>query len=151
MKIKILMSVLALATLSCKQSEDTGTLKELTAQIEELQAENKVLKDSLSDHQEQFLRSQILLGISDDCVLTVGKKNKVAMIFHPYGSTMPQYDIYKLENGKEIKIGSNTKTRFDYDFIPKSIEDNELKMKVKLKYNNQTIEYPAAVTFKVKK
>ncbi len=151
MKIKILMSVLALATLSCKQPEDTGTLKELTTQIEELQAENKVLKDSLSDHQEQFLRSQILLGISDDCVLTVGKKNKVAMIFHPYGLTIPQYDIYKLENGKEIKIGSNTKTRFDYDFTPKSVEDNELRLKVKLKYKDKIIEYPAGMIFKVKK
>lgn len=149
MKIKILMSVLALATLSCKQS-DTGASKELTTQIEELKAENKILKDSLSDHQEQFLRSQILLGISDDCILTAGKKNKVAMIFQPYGLTMPQYDIYKLEDGKEIKIGSNTKTRFDYDFTPKSIEDNVLKMKVKLKYNNQIIEYPATVNFKVK-
>ena len=149
MKIKILMSVLALATLSCKQS-DTGASKELTTQIEELKAENKILKDSLSDYQEQFLRSQILLGISDDCILTAGKKNKVAMIFQPYGLTMPQYDFYKLEDGKEIKIGSNTKTRFDYDFTPKSIEDNVLKMKVKLKYNNQIIEYPATVNFKVK-
>jgi len=130
MKIKILMSVSALAVLSCKQSDDTGTLKELA--IEKLQAENKVLKDSLSDYQEQFLKSQILLGISDDCILTVGKKNKVAMIFHPYGLTMPQYDIYKLENGKEIKIGSNTRTRFDYHFTPKSVEDNELHLKVKL-------------------
>ena len=149
MKIKILMSVLALATLSCKQS-DTGASKELTTQIEELKAENKVLKDSLSDYQEQFLRSQILLGISDDCILTAGKKNKVAMFFQSYGLTMPQYDIYKLEDGKEIKIGSNTKTRFDYDFTPKSNEDNVLKMKVKLKYNNQIIEYPATVNFKVK-
>lgn len=149
MKIKILMSVLALATLSCKQS-DSGASKELTTQIEELKAENKILKDSLSDHQEQFLRSQILLGISDDCILTAGKKNKVAMFFQPYGLTMPQYDIYKVEDGKEIKIGSNTKTRFDYDFTPKSIEDNVLKMKVKLEYNNQIIEYPATVNFKVK-
>ena len=149
MKIKILICFLALATLSCKQS-DTGASKELTTQIEELKAENKVLKDSLSDYQEQFLRSQILLGISDDCILTAGKKNKVAMIFQPYGLTIPQYDIYKLEDGKEIKIGRNTKTRFDYDFTPKSIEDNVLKMKVKLKYNNQIIEYPATVNFKVK-
>lgn len=151
MKVKIIIGLFAMASLGCAQKEDTVMMKKLTTQIETLQIENKVLRDSLSNHQEQFLRSQILLGISDDCVLTVGQKNKIAMIFQPYGLTMPQYDIYKLEEGKEVKIGSNTKTGFDYDFIPKSIEDKELKMKVKLKYNNQIIEYPATVNFKVKK
>jgi len=140
-----------LATLSCKNADNSAETKSLLNKIEKLEAANKTLRDSLSNYEEEFLYSQILLGISEDCVLTVGKKNRVAMMFHTYKREIPAYDIYKIEGGKEIKVGSNNKTDFDYDFTPKSIEDNELHLKVKLKYKNKVIEIPAGVMFDVKK
>jgi len=151
MKIKILICLILFSTLSCKNTDESITVKKLSAQIDKLEATNKTLRDSLSNYEEEFLYSQILLGISDDCVLTVGKKNRVAMMFHTYKRELPVYDIYKIERGKEIKIGSNNNTDFNYDFTPKSIEDNELHLKVKLKYKNKVIEIPANVNFYVKK
>ena len=151
MKVKFLICLILLATLSCKNTDESITVKKLSAQIDKLEAANKTLKDSLSNYEEEFLFSQMLLGISDDCVLTVGKKNRVAMMFHTYKREIPTYDIYKIEGGKEIKVGSNNKTDFNYDFTPKSLEDNELHLKVKLKYKNKIIEIPADVNFDVKK
>ncbi|MCY1230776.1 hypothetical protein D9M72_432020 [compost metagenome] len=72
------------------------------------------------------------------------------MLFQTFDKKLPKYDIYKLEGDKQIKIGSNTSTRFDYNFTPKSIDDKELKLLVKIPYNKKTIEIPGLMIFDVK-
>ena len=71
--------------LSCnKSAENSLEVKNLLTKISTLEAQNKILKDSLQRNEEEFLYSQILLGISDDAVLKVGKKNNIVMLFQTY-------------------------------------------------------------------
>ena len=62
---------------------------------------------------------------------------------------MPQYEIFKVDGLKETKIGSSNKTGFDYVFIPKSVEDNKINLKVKIPLENDTIEIPAEMILQV--
>lgn len=152
MKPTLLLSLILLTTFSCKQAnEKINDGRALSRQIASLKAENKALKESLESCKLSFLMGQNLLGISDECEIEVGKRNRINMQFFTAGVELPEYDIYKVEGKNETKIGSNTKTKFVYHFTPKSADDNYLNLKVKLNYNGRIIEYPAGMYFKVKK
>jgi len=145
--------ILFLTTIGCKNPDTISETKEmnrLSRKISELQRQNKILRDSLSEYEGNFLYSQILIGVPDKPFLKVGKNNNIVMLFQTFDKKLPKYDIYKIEGDKQIKIGSNTSTRFDYNFTPKSIEDKELKLLVKIPYNKKTIEIPGLMIFDVK-
>ena len=114
----------------------------LNAKITDLEKQNKQLKDSISKTEETLLMSQILIGVPDEQVLTVGKENNIVMLLQTFNVELPKYEIYKIENGKEIKIGENNQTRFDYKFIPKSINDNEIELLIKVPYKGRVLEIP---------
>jgi hypothetical protein len=142
----IFLILIVMLLISCNNSDENKSREvELKKQISDLKNQNKILKDSLDDYEENFLRSQILIGIPDDIVLTVGKKNNVVMLFQTFNVKIPKYEIFKIEGEKRIKIGTNNKTRFDYEFIPKSIDDNKIDLIVKIPFNNETIEIPAGL------
>lgn len=69
------------------------------------------------------------------------------MLLKTYDKALPKYEIYRVENGKEIKIGENNKTRFDFDFIPKSVKDNSPEIFITFKYNGKTL---VSCTFNVR-
>jgi hypothetical protein len=121
----------------------------LLTKISTLEAQNKILKDSLQRNEEEFLYSQILLGISDDAVLKVGKKNNIVMLFQTYGRKLPKYEIYRIEDGKEFKVGENDGTRFNYEFIPKSINDNSPEFSIKIPYKGKIITIPGKLMLEV--
>jgi hypothetical protein len=104
----------------------------------------------LSRYEAEFLYSQILIGVPDEKEIKVGRKNKIVMLFQTFNKELPKYEIYKVENGKKIKVGENNQTRFNYDFIPKSTKDNEVDLLVKLPYKGKIIEIPAGISFDVK-
>ena len=95
---------------------------------------------------KNFLYSQILIGVPEYHSQKVGKKNKVTILFHSYNVEIPNYEIFKLEDGKRIKVGSNNRTSFDYDFIPKSLDDNNLDLIVTIPFKNQTFDIPVSMT-----
>lgn len=136
--------------LSCtKSTENPQELENLLNKISTLEEQNKMLKDSLQRNEEEFLYSQILLGISDDAVLKVGKKNNIVMLFQTYGRKLPKYEIYRIEGNKEIKVGENDGTRFNYEFQPKSIHDNSPEFSIKIPYDGKIITIPGKLLLDV--
>jgi hypothetical protein len=138
--------------LSCnKPPENKKDLQNLIAKVSMLEEQNQKLKDSLSKSEAEFLYSQILIGISDSKTLKVGKKNNVVMLLQTFNKKLPKYEIYRIEDGKEVKVGENDGTRFDYEFIPKSVEDNSPEFLIKLPFNGQTIKIKAKLILDVEK
>lgn len=137
-------------TLSCNQStENPQELENLLNKISTLETQNKILKDSLKRSENDFLSSQVLLGISDGAVLKVGKKNNIVMLFHTIGRKIPKYEIFRVEDGREVKVGANDGTKFNYEFIPKSIEDNSPQFLVKIPYDGEIIRIQAQLLLDV--
>jgi len=149
MKNCTLIGILFLLTIGCNKPNNQK-LHDLTDENKKLRNEIEVLKDSLSDFEEDFLHSQILIGVADETVLKVGKKNNVVMLFQTYNRKLPDYEIYKIEDNKKIKVGSDNKTRFNINFTPKSLQDKTLKLEVKMRYKDKTINIPAEVYFDLK-
>lgn len=138
---------------SCTNSKNGDSSKEyqeLLSEKNKLINENKKLIDSIHEIEKEFLYSQILIGVPDESILKAGKENNIAMIFQTHLKKIPEYQIFRIEGNKKIKIGSNNQTRFDYKFIPKSKEDNELELLVKMPYDGKVIEIPAKMYFDIK-
>jgi hypothetical protein len=149
---KILIITICIITLSCNKSQEKPIeLESLITKISILEEQNKKLEDSLSKIEEEFLFSQILLGISDKQTLKVGEKNNIVMLLQTFNRKLPKYEIFRIENGKEIKVGEDDGTRFDYEFIPKSIDDNSPEFLLKIPYNGKIIKIPGKLILNVKK
>lgn len=138
--------------MSCnKSAENTKEVENLLGKISKLEEQNKKLKDSLYKSEAEFLYSQILIGISDNQTLKVGRKNNIVMLLQTYNRKLPKYEIYRIEDGKEIKVGENNRTRFDYEFTPKSVKDNSPEFLIKLPYNRNIIKIPGKLILNVEK
>lgn len=149
---RLLLTISFFFILSCtKTAENHQEIESLQNRISILEKENKNLKDSLSKSEEAFLYSQILIGIPERHTQKVGKKNKIVMLFQTYDKTLPKYEIYRVEDGKEIKIGENNKTRFDFEFTPKSVEDNSPEIFITFKYNGKILKFPGKLMLDVEK
>jgi|GEM_PF-1063641 len=149
---KLLIATICIIALSCnKSAEKPKEFENLLTKISSLENQNKKLKDSLSKSEAEFLYSQILIGISDKQTLKVGQKNNIVMLLQTYNRKLPKYEIYRIIDNKEIKVGENDETRFDYEFIPESIEDNSPEFLIKLPYNGKTIQIPGKLILDVEK
>ena len=136
--------------LSCNKSiENSQEVENLLNRISQLEAQNKMLQDSIERNEQEFLTSQILIGISDNPILKVGKKNNIVMLLQTFGRKLPKYEIFKMDDGKEIKVGENNGTRFNYEFIPTSIRDNSPELLVKVPYNGKIITIPSKLFLNV--
>lgn len=132
---------------SCNDYNNSEELEALDLKVSKLQEENRKLKYLISGYEENELRYQSLVGITDGTI-KVGKKNRIVFLFHSF-TEMPKYEIFKLEGEKEVKIGTNNKTSFDYQFTPKSVSDNNLKVKVKIPYKKEVFEVFGEMNLKV--
>jgi len=72
------------------------------------------------------------------------------MLFQTYNVEIPEYEIFEIEDGKRKKVGTCNLTKFNYEFIPKSINDNSINLVVKIPFNNKTFEIPATMTVQLK-
>ncbi|SFQ73011.1 hypothetical protein [Flavobacterium akiainvivens] len=146
----ILFAILLISLAGCGDDRhDAADIESLKKQNAELLKQNKILNDSLSLYEQRFVMSQILIGIPDAQIAKVGKENNIKVVFHPYAMEMPKYDIYEVKGKDEIKVGSSNKTMFEYKFIPKSLKDNEVNLKVKIPFGGRIIETPASMILKV--
>ena len=149
---KLLITTIFIILLSCnKPAENIQEIESLRKKISVLEVQNRKLKDLLSKSEEDFLKSLLLIGIPEQPILKAGRKSRIVMLLQTYDRTLPQYEIYRVENGKEIKIGENNKTRFDFEFTPKSTEDYQPELFIKLQYNGKTFKFPAKLILIVKK
>ena len=149
---KITFIIICITLFSCNNSKQSSKEeKALLDKILQLENENKSLKDSISKSERDFLNSQILIGVPDIGTIKVGKKNNIVMLFQTFGKKIPKYEIYKVEGNKEIKIGENNQTRFNYEFIPESTKDNKMHLLVKIPFEGKIIKIHNSMLFNVKK
>lgn len=147
---KLLIITVSFLVLSCNNStENSREVENLLTRISTLEAQNKVLKDSLETNEEEFLTSQMLIGIPDKPTIKVGEENNIVMLLYTYGRKLPKYEIYRKEEGKEIKVGENDGTKFNYKFIPKSITDNKPAFLLKVPYNGKIITMQCQLALEV--
>lgn len=139
MKHPAIILLIGLTIISC-QKPNTVETESLKAEIVKLKTENKQLKISLSQLEEKNVVHRMLVGIPDG-KMEVGKKNRIVFLLHDF-TEIPKFDIYKVDGSKETKVGSNKLTSFDYEFNPKSKEDKNLKLKVKIPYKGKVFEIP---------
>jgi hypothetical protein len=148
----LLITTICILLLSCnKPAENTQTIDNLQKRVSVLEKQNRKLKDSLSKNEAEFLYSQILIGIPYKYKQKVGKKNKIAMLLQTFEKKLPKYEIFRVINGKEIKVAESDQTRFDYEFIPKSVEDNRPDFLIKIPYNGKIIKIPGGLILDVEK
>ncbi|MBB4801225.1 hypothetical protein HNP37_001264 [Flavobacterium nitrogenifigens] len=149
---KAIFIIICFTLLSCNNSNHSSNKeKALLDKISQLENENKKLKDSLSKNERDFINSQMLIGVPDVESFKVGKKNNITFLFYTLDKKLPQYEIYKVENKKEIKIGENNQTKFNYEFIPKSIDDSKLHILVKIPYEGKVTTMQNSISLNVKK
>ena len=61
----------------------------------------------------------------------VGEKNKITFLLHSF-KELPKYDVYKVEDEKDVKISSENFSKFDYEYLPKSNSDNKVSLKIRI-------------------
>src|SRR5690554_7448698 len=149
MKKSILLLVITILIISCNKQE-SAEIENFKNQISDLENQNKKLRDSLDQIEERFLLSQIVIAIPDDEFLTVGKENNIPLLFQTYNTELPAYDVFVIENDKQIRIGSGDNTRFDFKYTPKSLTDNKVEGLIKMPYKDEVFEFPVGFWFRVK-
>ncbi|MBF6640315.1 hypothetical protein IVB69_02360 [Flavobacterium sp. J49] len=148
---RLLLTTSFLFILSCnKTAENHQEIENLQNRISILEEENKKLQDSLSKSEKDFLWRQ-LIGIPESRKQKVGKKNNIVMLLHEFDKKLPKYEIFRIIDGKEIKVGENDGTRFDYEFIPTSTKDNSPKFLIKMRHKGKIIEIPGELRLEVEK
>ena len=136
---------------SCtKTVENHQEIENLQNRISILEEENKKLKDSISQSEKDIL-FRYLIGIPETHKQKVGKKNKIFMLLHEFDRKLPKYEIFRVIDGKKIKVGENDKTKFEYEFTPTSTEDNSPEFLVKLPHKGRFIEIPGKLILDVEK
>ena len=149
---KLLIIIVSVLTLSCdKQTENPQELEKLITRISTLEAQNKILKDSVSSIDEEFLNSLRLLGFADNPIIKVGERTNVVMLLQSYNQKIPKYEIFKIDGDKEIKIGENDGTIFNIDFIPRSVEEDSSKILLKIPHKGKINTVKGVLKFVVRK
>ena len=149
---KLTIAIIYILAISCtNSSEKSNEVEDLLEKISILEKQNNMLKDSISKSERVYLNSIFLIGIPYKQTFKIGQKDSISMLFQPSFKKLPKYEIYRIEDKKEIKIGENNSSEFNLDFTPKSIEDNKLNLLVKMPNEGNEIIYKCEVTLDVKK
>ena len=109
----ILILVLIVA---CNTKKNDG----LKNKISELEKQNAELKDSITTLNYKKISNSITIGIRDDSILKVGRREKIKFIFH-YPEKLFSYNVYTTDSiGSPDKLIKEnlTKNEFEYEFIP---------------------------------
>ena len=115
-------------TVSCNKSISES--EKIKLELQTLQKENNLLKDSISKIIEESWNDKMLVGVPDG-KLKVGKNNKIYFFLYD-SKELEDYDVYKIENKKEIKIRTEKFGEFTIEFIPKSEFENKVSLKIKI-------------------
>ena len=130
MKNRTIISVLLFLVFTISFNNSNSELKKIDAQLKKLQNENLILKDSLSKLKEVDWEYRMLVGIPNG-KFKVGEKNKITFLLHSF-KELPKYDVYKVEDEKDVKISSENFSKFDYEYLPKSNSDNKVSLKIRI-------------------
>ena len=124
----IIVVLFVIFTVSCNKSISES--EKIKLELQTLQKENNLLKDSISKIIKESWNDKMLVGVPDG-KLKVGKKNKIYFFLYD-SKELEDYDVYKIENKKEIKIRTEKFGEFTIEFIPKSEFENKVSLKIKI-------------------
>lgn len=101
--------------------------------IKKLEEENKILKAQIiKQKNEQTINSQIIL-LPESIKFKKNNKNKITLFFSEI-QKYPDFDLYlandKFEYDRKDKITYKkiTENKFEFDYIPKTLNDNNLNI-----------------------
>ena len=139
----ILTSVsLIILVMSCENKK----VHELEAKINELKEFNTKLTDSIHKMKIEKLTSLLLVGIPKNNKLIPGKPIEYNFVFHSI-QDLPPFNVYVFNDKKENKIiyEDYKKSRFTYNFIPETKEDQSFNLKAFFSLGTSVIEIPALI------
>ena len=149
---KLIIITTCILLISCnKRLKKSKEIENLLERISLLEKQNNKLKDSISQSERDHLNSTFLIGIPYNQILKVGKKDSINMLLHSSLKKIPKYEIYRIEDKKEVKIGENDKSKFTFDFTPKSVKDNNPKLLLKIPSEGNIIKIQCELMLKVEK
>lgn len=149
---KVIITVICSLFISCTfKSEQTEKIENLLDSISRIKRENSMLMDSILKIERENLYDTHLYSNAYSKTLKVGKKDSITMLFQPTSDRLPKYEIFKIVDKKEIKVGENNKSKFNIEYTPKSIKDNKLHILVKMPFDGEEIKFQCQVTFDVEK
>ena len=149
---KLIIITTCILLISCnKRLEKSKEIENLLERISLLEKQNNKLKDSISQSERDYLNSTFLIGIPYNQILKVGKKDSINMLLHSSLKKIPKYEIYRIEDKKEVKIGENDNSKFTFDFTPKSVKDNNPKLLLKIPSEGNIIKIQCELMLKVEK
>jgi hypothetical protein len=123
----LILSIFALV--SC----ETGKVKDLENKIAQLETSNRILKDSIKQIEYNKVSSSYLINIPQQATLKVNEPNKFSVIFFQ-DVNFPKYDVYEIitdatgQKHRRLIQKGNTKSKFIYEFTPKSKTDNKIEL-----------------------
>jgi hypothetical protein len=98
-----------------------------------------------------YLNATFLIGIPNNHILKVGKKDCIDILLHSSLKKTPKYETYRIEDKNEVKIGENDDSEFTFYFTPKSVKDNNPKLLIKIPSEGNTIKIQCELILKVEK
>lgn len=149
---KVIITAICALFISCTfKSEQSEEIENLLDSISRIKKENSMLMDSILKIERENMYATHLRSNAYSKTLKVGKKDSIAIFFQPTSDKLPKYEIFKIIDKKEIKVGENNKSKFNVDYTPKSIKDNKLHVVVKMPFDGEEIKFQCQVKFNVVK
>lgn len=145
MKNTLFLIIIGILLTSCENKKIT----ELNTKILELKKQNKILSDSLSKHDYSNLINSELLGIPHNDNLVPNQENKFTFFF-TQDKTLPKYNLYQIVKSgdtekRKLILENHDKSRFDFNFIPKTKDESEFDLRAIFDLDSVTIEINAGI------
>ena len=123
-----LFAIILILTTSCENHK----IIELNNRINELENLNAKLTDSLNRNEYLKVISSELIGIPQKNILIPNEPNKFTFLL-PSNQKFPEYNVYRItkngnEEKRELLYESYKESRFEFNFIPKSDNDNSFEL-----------------------
>jgi hypothetical protein len=147
--MKKLLAYTILAVSIILYSCDNGRITDLENSVSELTEINSKLIDSIQTLKEKNITSFYLIENLEKDVLKINETGKVHVDFgyKNHIGYISEYDVYRLYGKnyeeRELILKNQKISEFDFEFKPKNINDNRIKLEVIMKFNGYEYIIPA--------
>jgi hypothetical protein len=154
MKKRIFTTILALAFITFN-SCDSNKISNLTNTVSELSEQNSKLKDSIQLLKQKTILAFHIFATLEQKSLKVNEEGKIDFLFGYKDNIdyISEYDVYKLTGDnyevRKLILENQKLSEFEYNYTPKSIDDNRVRLLVIFKLDGYEVELPADVTINV--
>lgn len=149
MKKTLTFTIIILSIIISSCGDDR--ISDLENSVAELTELNSKLRDSIQTLQEIKVSSFHLIENLDKDNFKVNETKKIHFDFG-YRNYVSEYDVYRLKGKnyeeRELILKNQRLSEFDFEFKPKNIEDNRIKLEVIMDING--IEWIIPADFQIK-